>query len=726
MKSNNVYLVITVFFAFSLITVISAQSIELTGRILEQDRYRAVAQYSDYIYCGGIHGLSIYHLDDNDSLILVNTQYHEDIVDIAIDSCYAFVARDDINCLVLDLSDPANPTVINEFFNGFNHFFDIQIFNSIIYVSYTSNIITSSVKMIDFSDPYNLVEIDILETELGVYFHVNEDLLVILAGEYDLSYTAFQIYDVSDPYNISLTYDEQEYCWYYSSTVAVYDDYAYVGFRDSTKIYDISDPNDIQFIVDNRNFLVSNYIIFQDTLGFMGTRCYNFSNPLNPQLIGDFYFRDGYFDFSKNDELSAIISRETYESNYSVSLIDWSMASEPRLINTFDTPEPSEDVAINGDYAYIANGADGITVVNISNPNNPAIVRKLYDIGTIDNLCISNNLAYYQTKAGFKLFNISSADNPQQIINYRDYDFLVYDMSVDGDFAYQLRMENGAYQNKYLAIFNISNPSNPELVQSIDISAEGYQKIIVKEGYAYLSVAYGNLAIFDLRNPEQPEQVGVYEKRSINREFDIAFPYLYICSCYHGLEIVNIADPSNPYLENIGDSLSNITSYINVHEQYAYTTYSDTIKVFDISNPYEYEMIAIYHPSGTSFYARQAPRAEGEYIYDANITNFQILHFTPTGIEQVAQLPTSTSLYPNYPNPFNAQTTIRYELPKSSQVMLDIYDILGRKVQTLYDGPQTAGEHTVIFLDNELASGVYFYKLTTGNNTYTQRMTLLK
>jgi uncharacterized repeat protein (TIGR03806 family) len=88
--------------------------------------------------------------------------------------------------------------------------------------------------------------------------------------------------------------------------------------------------------------------------------------------------------------------------------------------------------------------------------------------------------------------------------------------------------------------------------------------------------------------------------------------------------------------------------------------------------------------------------------------------------------PFSYYLYPAYPNPFNAMTTIVYQLPAASRVKLEIYDIRGAKVATLADDRQTAGKHTVQWQANTFASGIYFYKLTTDKYTRTRKMILVK
>jgi parallel beta-helix repeat protein len=92
----------------------------------------------------------------------------------------------------------------------------------------------------------------------------------------------------------------------------------------------------------------------------------------------------------------------------------------------------------------------------------------------------------------------------------------------------------------------------------------------------------------------------------------------------------------------------------------------------------------------------------------------------------IKQLPKHIALSQNYPNPFNALTVIKYDLPKQSQVTIEIYDILGRKVSTLIDKQQPAGYHQAIWRADDFASGMYFYKLQAGDFNETKKMLLLK
>ena len=80
----------------------------------------------------------------------------------------------------------------------------------------------------------------------------------------------------------------------------------------------------------------------------------------------------------------------------------------------------------------------------------------------------------------------------------------------------------------------------------------------------------------------------------------------------------------------------------------------------------------------------------------------------------------------NYPNPFNPSTTIKYELPKSSEVRLSVFDMLGREVSVLVNERRDAGVHEVKFGATGLSSGVYFYRLHAGDFVQSKRMLVLK
>jgi len=102
---------------------------------------------------------------------------------------------------------------------------------------------------------------------------------------------------------------------------------------------------------------------------------------------------------------------------------------------------------------------------------------------------------------------------------------------------------------------------------------------------------------------------------------------------------------------------------------------------------------------------------------------------TVTGVEdrQEISFPEKFTMYQNYPNPFNPITTIEFFLPKSDFVQLNVFDTLGREVATLVSKKLMPGNHSYQFDGSHLASGIYYYKLTTNQgHILTRKLVLLK
>jgi alpha-tubulin suppressor-like RCC1 family protein len=97
-----------------------------------------------------------------------------------------------------------------------------------------------------------------------------------------------------------------------------------------------------------------------------------------------------------------------------------------------------------------------------------------------------------------------------------------------------------------------------------------------------------------------------------------------------------------------------------------------------------------------------------------------------TSVGKQKNLLTGFALEQNYPNPFNPTTTISYTLPASGFVVLTVYDILGRKITSLIESVQAAGEHQINFDASSLPSGVYVYRLQAGEHVSARKMILQK
>ena len=97
-----------------------------------------------------------------------------------------------------------------------------------------------------------------------------------------------------------------------------------------------------------------------------------------------------------------------------------------------------------------------------------------------------------------------------------------------------------------------------------------------------------------------------------------------------------------------------------------------------------------------------------------------------TNIEESDNEILSYSLSQNFPNPFNPITTINYTIPKTSNVSIKLFNILGEEIATLVNETKNAGNYSILFNAIGLSSGIYFYQIKTNDFIATRKFTLTK
>jgi hypothetical protein len=139
--------------------------------------------------------------------------------------------------------------------------------------------------------------------------------------------------------------------------------------------------------------------------------------------------------------------------------------------------------------------------------------------------------------------------------------------------------------------------------------------------------------------------------------------------------------------------------------------------------------------SGTYYYSPSHPLNVSVVYNSSKYSGYSLVwgmvRFVPsadaTSIKQDKnQTPNVFALSQNYPNPFNPSTVINYCIPKSGIVTLKVYNILGQEVATLVNQEQKAGNYNINFDASKLASGIYLYRIQSGEFSLTKKMSLLK
>ncbi|GAB4363080.1 MAG: hypothetical protein Kow0042_00680 [Calditrichia bacterium] len=160
----------------------------------------------------------------------------------------------------------------------------------------------------------------------------------------------------------------------------------------------------------------------------------------------------------------------------------------------------------------------------------------------------------------------------------------------------------------------------------------------------------------------------------------------------------------------------------------------DTVKLSVVIWDMDYASADAFDPHVSDY----APHWWGTQWVDLNFEKYYmyrevVLSDQTVGIDpgSSAEVIAAYHLAQNYPNPFNPTTTIQYSLPTSDDIKIEVYNILGSKVATLFEGKQKAGKHTLIWNGTDdtghaVASGIYFYKLSSPNVNLARKMMLVR
>lgn len=256
----------------------------------------------------------------------------------------------------------------------------------------------------------------------------------------------------------------------------------------------------------------------------------------------------------------AVAGNYAYLADTELGLIvlDVSHPTSPKLKTSY---KPSGTglymVTVAGNYAYVQDGMindDGmgnILVLDITNPTSPTVVgrydyiyRYLQSLYSANNFMVEGSYAYYVgfTHDGIRGLNILDVSNPTAPTFVGSYDISRYigGIAVVGNYAY-INSEKG------LLIVDISNPTAPTLTGSYDIYGTG--PLIVAGNYAYIgSTEYRGFEIVDISNPISPTLVGKYnDGNGAVRRLKLAGNYVY-CLDIFDLQVVDIMDPTKPIL----------------------------------------------------------------------------------------------------------------------------------------------------------------------------------
>ena len=265
------------------------------------------------------------------------------------------------------------------------------------------------------------------------------------------------------------------------------------------------------------------------------------------------------------------------------------------------------DIEVVGKYAYLGQGQD-LVVLDITDINKPSEIGRVITPSLVTAIDVSGNYAYVADgSSGLTIVNITNPEAPKIMGTYTGtYDTPAYSVAVSGNYAYVTNEFPGN-----LEIIDISNPSSPKLVGNYDTSDNGNANgVAISGNCAY--VAAGGLIILDIANPISPQLVSTYNDDIYALDVVIEDNYAYVADAYKGLVILDITDPASPIL--VGNYIAETGigyTRIAVSDGHVYGTEYNGLSIIDISDPVSPDLMTTY----TTDHNTNGLVVAGDYTY---------------------------------------------------------------------------------------------------------------
>lgn len=617
---------------------------------------------------------------------------------------------------IVDITDPAKPTLINTFETGDYSCKSMLVHDTILFlsVSYSSRLliynISNLLSPVLISELPDIKPIDMVARDNYLYLVDNWHF-----GVLDIS-------NISDPQIVSWIGDYSTL----RSNISIQGNFAYLtGY--SLDIFDITDPENPVQLCDFETEMLRDievngqycYTHSEDSLYII-----NVEDAVNPIVQHTYPYEAQLLDFNNN--LLMVTTYSTNASDYlGVAAFSVDSTQEYTLLSEYLT-DRANDVCISDNHAYVANGYRGLKIINIVDPSNPIAVSEILVGNFVYELIIDGIYAYIRTSGSMEVVDISIPSQPVEIgsFNYTHYP------SHSGSYAiekYQDYVYLGGDGLGEIFVIDVSDPYNPSQAGMIDVY-DWSPDISVHNDHLYVAGYWGGLEIFDLADPVNPPLIGNHplglallitvenNKVFIGGDLD---PYS------GGIELFDVTDLTTPVHAGTYPMYSTDLESTNKYLFAGQRTHMDlnsSIQIVDISdiyNPYMVQEINHVAPNGIYY--------ENDMIFAVEDFEFKIFGDSISVNNDENYFTDCLSQLRCYPNPFRTGTNIKFRLDDQSNIKLMVYNCQGKLIDELMNSKIPAGNHHFQWFGKDQSgilapAGIYIIVLQTDKAHITKKV----
>jgi len=407
----------------------------------------------------------------------------------------------------------------------------------------------------------------------------------------------------------------------------------------------------------------------------------NVADSISPELYGFYGFTGSVTNLARSGNYIFTLNNK---SNGSALVMAANMydPDQPVIVDSLLVNGVLNNATVVGDSLLILATGTDIRILDISNPAAMVQVNEYTTLSSALEVAVYSHYAIVAVGSdGVQVFNLHDpTDMP--VVSFSSVNMVALSVETYGNILYVADRTTG------IQVYDITDLGNPEYLTTVNHNQALYNGLEVSSTYLYATTPSGfqilNLGI----DSTNPDYVSGYSEAMWCNGFTIVSHYVLLADGWDGIRIINVSDPLQLYQEGWHNT-PGFSYDLVVDSQHAYVADS-------------FCMIVLEHP----------------ILLDVD--------------EQELIMPHRYELKQNFPNPFNPSTIIEFVIPRRSHVVLDVFDVLGRRIETVVDLVMPAGSHSVewdgcTFAGERMASGVYFYRLTVGGaHSQARKMVLVK
>ncbi|MCP4549991.1 MAG: hypothetical protein GY835_26330 [bacterium] len=655
------------------------------------------------------------------------------------------VLSDNYGLQIVDAVDPTDPALVGSVANDDNYLYNVTTNGRIVVVAtrlnglfiYDIGTPTTPSLIVNFAVVHDSKTYWVKDALLdGDTMYVAVDQ----SGVVNTEQAGIRVYDMINPATpLLLGYDEEFYETI--NNISMADGKIYMTqwgwIKDGIHIIDVSDSANPHSLGHTQAWDFTRFAAVEDDriytpMGHMGCFVHTFAAPDHePPGVG---FTEGGSYFALNawhiemDNGDAHIA--TASDGYVI--VDWDTSGDGSLIGSISPFSGTcRDVLLRGDVAFLAVYRSGLVSVDISNP---ALPTEIAEAGALTSgnqheaiaIDIQGDLACVAERIeGLQLYRID--DNGQILAHLGQWvpGVRVVDVLIRGDYAY-------VCCNGYtMRVLNISDPTDPVELTSISVEALSCH---IEGDFLFLAAGGLGVVVYSLADPENPLEVCRYNTTHETHSVNVSNSVVYV-SDYSALLALRFI-PDTPTAMNffavgwdgrVVDVAWEMAEYINPDDMLLTASRlsppgPESEIPFSQNGPHSFRAVddrASLEPGSTWRYTLYARDPGGEWERSGG----EDIDLTSIVGDRLALT--------NFPNPFNPTTILRIMAEEAGSGRLDIFDLEGRLVTTLFNGDYEAGLLEIPWngqdaAGRDLAGGLYFASLSSPKGRVNRRLVLIR